>query len=187
MKKIKLYIAASLDGYIARPDGDLDWLTKAPNPEKDDFGYNTFLESVDTTLMGNETYKWLLNEGVEDPYPGLKNYVFTRTKKESNGFVEFVTDNPASFVKTIREGEGKDVFLVGGGGIVSPLLAAELIDEIHLIIVPVFLGRGIPLFPAQMKDLNILFNTVDVVKHSNGFVSIKMEKPQRKESNRKGR
>ncbi len=176
MKKIKLYIAASIDGYIARPDGDLDWLTKAPNPDEEDFGYNAFLESVDTTLMGNETYKWLLNQGVEDPYPGLRNYVFSRTKKESNGFVEFVNDDPASFAKIIREGDGKDIFLVGGGVIIASILAARLIDEIHLTIVPVFLGKGIPLFPTQMKDLNILFNTLDIIKYSNGFVSIKMEK-----------
>lgn len=182
MKKIKLYIAASLDGYIARPDGDLDWLTKAPNPEAEDFGYNKFLETVDTTLMGNETYKWLLNQGVEDPYPGLKNYVFTRNSTESTGFVEYVNDEPASFAMQIREGNGKDIFLVGGGVIIASILAAGLIDEIHLTIVPVFLGKGIPLFPTQKKELNILFNTVEVVKYSNGFVLIKMEKPQREDA-----
>ncbi|MBK8664233.1 MAG: dihydrofolate reductase [Ignavibacteriales bacterium] len=175
-EKIKLYIATSFDGYIARPDGDLDWLTKAPNPEGEDFGYNTFLESVDTTLMENDTYKWLLNQGVEDPYPGLKNYVFTRNKKESTGFVEFVNDDSAHFAKKIREGDGKDIFLVGGGSIISPVLTAGLIDEIHLTIVPVFLGRGIPLFPTQVSDINILFSTIEVFKHSNGFISIKMEK-----------
>ncbi|MBN8544993.1 MAG: dihydrofolate reductase [Ignavibacteria bacterium] len=178
MKKIKLYIAASMDCYIARPDGDLDWLTKAPNPDGDDFGYNSLLETIDTTLMGNETYKWLLKEGIEDPYPGLKNFVFSRTKTESNNFVEFVNDDPALFASELRKGEGKDIFLVGGGAIISSILAAGLIDEIHLTLVPVFLGQGIPLFPSQMKDLKILYSTVEVHKYNNGFISIRMRKEE---------
>jgi dihydrofolate reductase len=83
MRKIVLYIAASLDGKIARKDGDVKWLDEFSDPEQMDYGYNDFLNSIDTTLMGNNTYKQLLGFGIDFPYRGKTNYVFTRNARLS--------------------------------------------------------------------------------------------------------
>ena len=75
MKKLKLYIAISLNGKIAKPDGSVDWLNNIPNPDNSDMGYTDFFESVDTTIQGYKTYKQVIDWGIEFPYKGKKNYV----------------------------------------------------------------------------------------------------------------
>lgn len=110
MRKIKLYIAVSLDGKIAKPDGDVSWLDELPNPDHLDYGYADFLSSIDTTLMGNSTYRQLLGFGIDFPYRGKTNYVFTRNtalKEDEN--VKFISHEPISIVKEIKSGKGRDI------------------------------------------------------------------------------
>ena len=153
MKKIILYIAASLDGRIAESDGGLEWLTGFPNPEKTDYGYNDLLASVDTVIMGGRTYREVLNMDVVWPYKEQTTYVVTRgwTENTPAENVHFITEHVVKTIAALRNEPGKDIWLVGGGELVSILLEADLIDEMQICYIPVILGKGIPLFPEQPK------------------------------------
>lgn len=152
MKKIKLYIASSIDGYIARMDGDLDWLTKYPiNPETN-YGYDDFYESVDTVIMGGRTYRDILNMDVIWPYKDKTTYVITRTPMSAKENVHFIENNIIETILKLQEEKGKDIWLVGGGEINSMLLEHKAIDEMIITIIPVMLGDGIPLFPKNQKE-----------------------------------
>jgi len=143
MKTVKLLIATSLDGYIAGPDGDLSWLTPF---EGVDYGYADFIATIDTTLMGNTTYQHVLTLG-DFPYKDKTNYVFTRQVNTPDApYVQFVSDTAAEFVGRLKQQDGLDIWLVGGGHLNATLLEAGLIDEILLFLIPVTIGRGIPLF-----------------------------------------
>ena len=128
MKKIKLYIAASLDGYIARPDGDIEWLTGFPNPSNSDYGYKDFLTTVDTVIMGGRTYRDILCMDVIWPYKGMDTYVISHHTWENKEDIRFITENIVETVAGLREKEGKDIWLIGGGEIISMLLDADLVD-----------------------------------------------------------
>lgn len=154
MKKIILHIAASLDGRIAEPDGGLEWLAGFPNPEKTDYGYKDLLASVDTVIMGGKTYRELLNMDFIWPYKQQTSYVITREWKENAAGenIHFITDNIVETISDLRNEQGKDIWLVGGGELTAMLLAADLIDEMRIYYIPVILGAGILLFPEQPKE-----------------------------------
>jgi dihydrofolate reductase len=165
MRKIKLYIATSLDAYIAGPNGEIDWLYT-----EGEFGYDAFIETVDTTLMGNETYK--LIETFEDfPYKTLTNYVFTRNPTATEKpYAQFVTDDIVTFVQALKQQEGKDIFLIGGGQINAILLEAGLIDELQVFIHPIVLGKGIPMFQPTEKRYGWQF--VETKSYERGLVEL---------------
>ena len=151
MRHIRLYIAASLDGYIARKDGAIDWLSMVEKADED-YGYNDFIKSIDTTLMGYQTYAHVLSFGAF-PYNGLQNYVFSRQPRQADGnSVTFVSEDPAAFVRRLKGQPGGDIWLIGGGQINTLLLNAGLIDELVLSIIPIVLGDGIPLFDGQPAE-----------------------------------
>ncbi|MDR0558626.1 MAG: dihydrofolate reductase family protein [Prevotellaceae bacterium] len=152
MKKIILYIATSLDQCIAEPDGSLDWLTEFPNPEKTDYGYKNLLASVDTVIMGGKTYRELLNMDVIWPYPNQHTYVVSHHEWSAKENISFITENIVETISELRNRKGKDIWLVGGGELISMLLAANLIDEMRIAYIPVILARGVPLFPEQPKE-----------------------------------
>ena len=149
MRKIILYIASSLDGYVARENGDIDWL-----PQSDTSGYDEFYKTVDVVIMGKTTYDQILTFG-EYPYKGKKSYVFTRnnstTKYENTEFVSDVDE----FVRDIFPKLEGNIWLVGGGQIISTFVNHEIVDEIILSIVPVVLGKGIPLFQNIQKETKL--------------------------------
>lgn len=153
MKKIILYIAASLDGRIAEPGGGLEWLTGFPNPEKTDYGYKDLLASVDTVIMGGRTYRELLNMDTIWPYKQQTSYVVTRgwSENAANENICFITENVIETISELRKQGSKDIWLVGGGKLTAMLLAADLVDEIQICYIPVILGKGIPLFQEQAK------------------------------------
>ncbi len=147
MRKIRLYIAMSLNGMIARPDGSVDWLENIPNPDKTDYGYQAFYREIDTTIQGHRTYQQILSWGIPFPYPDKKNYVVTRQKElENTDDVEFIREAPVSFIRALKQQKGKDIWLIGGGEINTLLLNAGLIDELELFVMPVILPEGIGLF-----------------------------------------
>lgn len=152
MKKIVLYIAASLDQRIAEPDGSLDWLTEFPNPEKTDYGYKDLLASVDTVIMGGKTYRELLNMDIIWPYKEQQTYVVSHHEWSAKENISFITENIIETISELRNHEGKDIWLVGGSELISMLLAADLIDEMRIAYIPVVLGKGISLFPEQRKE-----------------------------------
>jgi dihydrofolate reductase len=141
MRKVVLFIATSLDGFIAGKDGNIDWLYT-----DGDFGYSEFYKSIDTTLMGHNTYKDILQFG-SFPYPDKRNFVFTRKEREPDqNPVAFITGGVANFVRELKSEKGKNIWLVGGGQINSILLNNNLIDQMIISIHPKVLGDGIPLF-----------------------------------------
>jgi len=156
MRKIILFIASSLDGYIARKNGDLDWL-----PENCSSGYDEFIKSIDTVIMGKKTYDQVLTFG-DYPYKNKKSYVFTRNNEYSKDEnTEFVND-AEKLVKDIVTNSGKDIWLIGGAEIISAFVNLGFVDEIILSIIPIVLGNGIPLFKNIEKEVKLeLIKTTD--------------------------
>jgi dihydrofolate reductase len=172
MRQVILYIATSLDNYIARSDGDVGWLD---DPDfalpGEDYGYAAFYKSIDTTLMGNNTYKLVLGFGVPFPYPDKTNYVFTRsTEFDDTEFVKFITDDPVEFVRKLKQEEGQDIWLVGGGQINSLLLNHLLIDKIILTLIPIILGEGVRIFDGKTVESGFSLETSQAYK--SGFVQL---------------
>ncbi len=140
MRKVVLFIASSLDGYIARPNGDIDWLFTDQN-----YDYTKFLDSIDTVLMGRKTYEQVLKLG-EYPYQEKKSYVFTKNLDfQATSDVEVVTELE-SFVNNLRLLNGKNIWLVGGSMLIRDFLNKNLVNEVILSVHPIILGEGIPLF-----------------------------------------
>ncbi len=139
MTRILVYIATSLDGFVARENGSIDWL-----PEDSESSYDAFYKSIDTVIMGKTMYEQVLTFG-EYPYKDKKSFVFTRTSKNSDDNVEFVSDIE-KFVQEGFPGAGKNIWLVGGAKIIASFLKIGIVDEIITTIIPVLLGKGIPLF-----------------------------------------
>ncbi|MBF0762016.1 dihydrofolate reductase [Dysgonomonas mossii] len=153
MRKIRLYIAASIDGYIANIDGGLDWLSAYPITPELDYGYNEFFESVDSVLMGGRTYRDILNMDVIYPYKDKISYIITRNKMNNpKENIHFISDNIIETLSEIKKQEGKDIWLVGGGEIISMFLDNDSIDEMTVTIIPIILGSGISLFPNTAKE-----------------------------------
>ncbi len=141
MRPLVLYAAISFDGYLAGPNGELDFL-----PQSGDFGYETFYKSIDTTLMGYTTFHEVIGFG-DFPYPDKTNYVFSRQQRDVSPHpVRLVNQDPVRFVEDLKSSPGGKIWLVGGGTLNGLLLQAGLIDEIALYVFPVALGNGISLF-----------------------------------------
>lgn len=141
MRRIILNIACSLDGYIAREDGSINWLPT----NRGDFGMKKFIDSIDTVLLGRITYEQILTFDCNYPYADKKSYVFSSKPGENKDDIKFISDM-VNFSKKLVELPGKDIWLVGRGGIISTFLMTGLIDEIILSKLPVVIGSGIPLF-----------------------------------------
>lgn len=174
MKKIILYAAISLDGKIAKEDGDVGWLDDIPNPENLDYGYMDFYESIDTTLMGNKTYQQVLGFDVPFPYPGKENYVFTKNKNlKADENVKFISDDVIPFIRKLKEKEGKNIWLVGGAAINTFLLNKDLIDELMIFVMPIILGAGIPLFSGTPDFANL--KLIESKSYKTGVVGLTYE------------
>ena len=151
MRKLKYYVAVSVDNFIAHEDGSWDgFLTEGE-------AVTDYLESLktwfDAVLMGRKTYEVGLKVGVTNPYPHLKQYVFSRTMKESpDENVELVCENIVELVTELKNQTGKDIYLCGGADLATTLFAENLIDEIILKLNPVLLGSGIPLFSGVIQQ-----------------------------------
>jgi dihydrofolate reductase len=170
MRKVKLFIASSLDGYIAREDGSIDWLYT-----DGDYGYMQFYNSVNTVLMGRKTYDQTLGFGIEYPYKDKKNYVFSQNpniKRKKDADIEFVVD-VIEFVKQLTQSHGKDIWLVGGSDIISILLNAGLLHEIILSVHPIVLGGGIPLFKNLHRQVNL--KLIKYIPYENSLVQLHYE------------
>ena len=164
----------SLDGFIARKDGGIDWLDAVPNPEAFDYGYVDFYNSVDVTLMGNNTYKKVISFDFDFPYQRTKNYVFSRSDKGNTEYVSFIGKDATAFVKKLKKASGKDIWLIGGGKLNTELLNKGLIDELILTIIPVILGDGIPLFEKDAKEQ--FFHLVKSRAFDNGILQTRYVK-----------
>lgn len=144
MAQIRGYIAASLDGYVATPDGGVDWLKPFQGY---DYGYDRFTAEIGTVAMGRVTYDHALGFGVGWPYPGKRGIVVTSRPLESppEG-VEAWRDGVAALVPRLRAAQGGDVWIVGGPALQSAFIELGALDRLELFVVPVLLGDGVPLF-----------------------------------------
>jgi dihydrofolate reductase len=155
-RKVILYIATSLDGYIAKPNDDLSFLSKVEK-EGEDYGYADFVDSIDTVIMGRKTYDWVMTQALQFPHSGITTYIITRTAKSSIGKTNFYTGDIKELISRIKSEKGKNIFCDGGAQIVNELLKENLIDEIILSIIPVLVGDGTKLFndgrPEEILEL----------------------------------
>ena len=150
-RKVIVHIGASADGYIARPDGDLEWLTSRPAPPGF-YGMNAFMKSIDTKLLGRKTYEASLRLGAKFGGKG-RTIVFSRhaPPADAPSGVEFVSEAIGPFMTRLREQPGKDVWLMGGGDLIASFLDAQAIDEFVVSMAPVFIGDGIPLIARRHR------------------------------------
>ena len=154
MAKVVLYIAASLDGKIARSNDQLDWLFEV-NGEGDN-GYAEFFKTVGAVVMGRKTYEEVLQLSPEEyPYPDIPNYILTRSPEREAEYVTF-TDAPIEqLVERLKQEIEGDIWLVGGGEVIKEAMGKGLIDRYEVAIAPVVLGEGIPLFPEGTKETKL--------------------------------
>jgi len=155
MRKIIVYIATSADGFIARKDGGVDWLDR-PRP-KGNYGMGEFWKSIDTILLGRKTYDFVLKfvkggKSIPKSKHEPKHYVFSRRppRKVLPGF-EFVKEPIKQFAERLRAEKGKNIFMMGGGGLIASFLDAGEIDEFIIHVIPTFIGEGIPLIAPRRR------------------------------------
>lgn len=158
MRILSLYIATSLDGYIAKPNDDLSFL-KLVEKEGEDYGYAKFTATIDTIILGRKTYDYVLKEIGPSHYDnGDRNvYVITRTEKPNVGKTIFHTGNLTELVRQLKSEKGKRIYCDGGAEIINDLLKSDLIDEFIISVIPVLVGNGTRLFkdnrPEQELEL----------------------------------
>ena len=172
MRKIKAYIAISLNGKIADSEGNVHWLESIPNPDNNDHGYSDFYKSIDTTIQGYTTYYQVINWDIKFPYAGKKNYVLTRKQGlENTENVEFISKNHIAFIKQLKKQEGKDIWLIGGGQINTMLLNENLIDELQVFTMPIIIPSGIELFESLPKETHL--KLIETKSYTTGAVELK--------------
>lgn len=159
-----VYIATSLDGFIATTDGGLDWLDEIPNPEKSDFGYAEFMSGIDAIVMGRKTFEKVLTFDVWS----YDKPVFVPSKskisipKELTEKVEIITGNPKELIDQLKV-KGHQNLYIDGGITIQRFLEEDLIDEMILTKVPVLLGNGIPLFGNLTRRLYFSHEKTEVL------------------------
>jgi dihydrofolate reductase len=172
MKKVILYTACSIDGYIARPDDSLDWLDDISNPDKTDHGYSDLLNRISCIIMGRRTYSAVIGSGIDWPYAGTKTYVVTTDKSYEikTPDAEIITGNISEAIMKIKSASVKDIWLAGGGQLVTYFLNNDLIDIIIISVIPRILGDGIALFPGKPKETK--WKLIDNISYSTGVVNL---------------
>jgi dihydrofolate reductase len=157
MRKIALFIAMSLDGYIAKPNDDLSFL-KLVEKEGEDYGYAAFTETIDTVIIGRRTYDYVFKEIAPSFYDNGKRdvYVITRTQRPPVGRTIFYTGNLTELIEKLKSEKGKNIYCDGGAEVINELLRHDAVDEYIISVVPILLGNGTRLFkdgrPEQLLE-----------------------------------
>src|ERR1035438_2175720 len=167
MRLVKYFVASSLDSYISRKDGTMDWLFM-----DQDYGMRGFFASVDVAVMGRKTYAKALElspQGVH--FPGMKTYVFSHLlPKGKQEKIEVISEEPAAWVETMRAADGKDIWLVGGGEMVREFQQKRLVNEIGISIHPRLLGDGIPLYAQPYPETEL--ELIQSKQYASGLVQV---------------
>jgi len=169
MRKVVLGLGTSLDGYIARLDGSVDFLFMPK-----DYSMSPFFKTIDTAIMGRKTYEVGLKMGGAGAFGGssMIYYVMSRSQPAGErGGVIFTKQKPAELIAQIRKHRGKNIWHMGGGELAREFLKADLVDEIYLGVVPVLLGEGLPLFPSSFPQRN--FALLENKSYSKGLIALK--------------
>ncbi len=144
-RKVILYIATSLDGYIAKPNDDLSFLSIVQQ-DGEDYGYADFIKSVDTVILGRKTYDWVMTQVPDFPHADKDSYIITRTPRPSINNTNFYTGDLKELVLRLKSEQGKNIFIDGGAEIVDELLKQKLVDEFIISVIPILVGNGTRLF-----------------------------------------
>lgn len=171
-RKVVLYIAMSLDGYIAKEDDNLDFLSLVETPGED-FGYADFIQHVDTIIWGRRTYDKVLSFGMDFPHKDKKVYVLSHSRTGSDANVEYCS-NVKSLIEELRQQPGKDIYCDGGGEAVFALLEHKLIDRLVVSIIPHLLGGGKRLFLDGRPEQSLKFKRS--ISYPSGLVQLWYDK-----------
>ena len=154
MRRVILYIAMSLDGFIAGPNDDLSFLHAYDGLELVQKSYDEFISHIDTIFLGRKTYDWVIKNTEDWPYEGFSTYVFTHhPKKIKHGLM--TDQKPKDLLLELKQKPGKDIFLVGGGKLVQSMLEDDLVDEMMIAIIPKLLGSGTRLFEGHVSSWKV--------------------------------
>lgn len=177
MRKVVYGVGISLDGYIARPDGSVDFLFMPK-----DYSMGAFFKRIDVAIMGRKTYEVGMKlAGGKISSPGMTCYVFSQVlPDDAPGGVTVVREAPKTFLAKLQKKAGKDIWLMGGGELTRAFLEKDLVDEVYLGVVPTLIGKGIPAFPASFPQRE--FVLVENKSFSKGLVSLRYERARKRKS-----
>lgn len=150
MRRVRYSVATSLDGYIAGPKGESDWIVMDP-----DIDFRALFKDFDTLLMGRKSYEAARKSGGGGGMPGMQAYVFSRTLRQADCPGVTVSDSPQETLAALKAKPGKDIWLFGGGSLFRSLLDLGLVDTVEVAIIPVLLGGGLPLLPHPAKQAKL--------------------------------
>jgi dihydrofolate reductase len=167
MRRIRYQVAASLDGFIAGPHGEYDWIVNDP-----DIDFGELFAQFDTFLIGRHTFEIMQRDENPPGMAGVKTFVFSRTLRQSDyPEVTIIAEKPEEAVALIKAEPGKDIWLFGGGILFRSLLEAGLVDTVEIAVIPVLLGEGIPLLPGAVKKTRLKL-TGNKVYNKSGIVML---------------
>lgn len=149
MRRVRFSAAVSLDGYIAGPNGESDWIVMDP-----DIDFAGLMQAFDTILLGRKTYETTRRHG-GGGMPGMDVHVFSRTLRQDDCPRVTVSSDPKATLSNLRVADGKDIWLFGGGELFRSLLEYGLVDSVELAVIPVLLGDGIPLLPGPARQVQL--------------------------------
>ncbi len=171
MRKIVLYIAMSLDGYIADKSGGVGWLSGDGSDPENSGSYPEFSSTIDTVILGHTTYQQIITELSPDswPYEEMQSYVLTHHKQEDRNRIHFVDTTMTALLDELKQQNGKDIWLCGGADIIDQALKANVVDELTISILPILLGDGIRLFQTSETPKSL---TLISYRSYNGIVDL---------------
>ncbi len=157
MRQVVLFIAKSLDGYIANTKGDVSWLSGDGSEDGSMGSYEEFIKGVDTVILGRKTYEQIVNELSPDlwPYEGKQSYIVTSRPLDNKEGITFTNKDVAELVRELKEQEGENIWICGGAAVANALIKEDLIDRYHISVIPAILGDGIRLFDKTDKSLEL--------------------------------
>jgi dihydrofolate reductase len=174
-RKVILYIAMSIDGFIARNDGDIDWLSTVEQTGED-YGYGEFIKTIDTVILGRKTYDKVLTFGIGFPHADKECYVITRSELPSKEKITFYNKDLKQLIVGLKKKKGGNIFVDGGAEIVNELMKQYLIDEYIISIIPILLGSGIRLFNHIRSEQQL--HHIETESFETGLVQIHYERKQ---------
>ncbi len=175
MRKVVLFIAMSLDGYIADKNGGVGWLNGQGNDDENIDTYSEFVKDIDTVLMGWNTYHQIVTElsPTEWVYADLTTYVVTHHKETSKENIQFTDENPVDLLEKLKRQNGKAIWICGGANLVQQVMDADMIDRYYISIIPTLLGKGIRLFGKFSKEQKL---SLLQIRNYNGIVELDYER-----------
>ena len=175
MRRVILYIGISVDGYIADSDGKVDWMVGQDPSFNDLDSYDSFVQQVDTVLMGANTYQQIISELSPEKwvYAGLTSYIFTREKQKSTSNIIFTRRDPYELIDELKRKNGKDIWICGGAQLIQSLLCRDAIDVFIFSVIPTVLGDGLRLFDKMDREIKLKLKNM---QSRNGIVELVYER-----------